>query len=58
MPWEHNNIQSVVIDTARDPMLATPFNYASMAWNNHFFFKGIVRLPSSLLSSRPLPSHL
>ena len=35
-------IQSLVVATARDPAKAALFNYASMAYNNHFFFKNLV----------------
>lgn len=43
--------KDLLLHYARDPTNAAIFNYASMAWNNHFFFKGIVRPPFS--SSRP-----
>ncbi|KAF2832019.1 Fe superoxide dismutase-like protein [Ophiobolus disseminans] len=33
--------KSLVIETARDPTKAYLFNVASMAFNNHFFFRGI-----------------
>lgn len=54
---QHENVttQTLLLSTARDPMLASLFNHASQAYNNDFFFKGIVlhdphtsRLPASL----------
>ncbi len=50
--------RALLLSTARDPRYASFFNYASMAWNNHFFFKGLVcetvtcfRCPAGLLRS-------
>lgn len=37
------SVHDIILETARDPLMANTFNYASMAWNNHFFFNGIVR---------------
>jgi superoxide dismutase, Fe-Mn family len=42
--------KSILIQTAREPDSASVFNYASMAFNNHFFFKGIV-------CQRPIPEQ-
>lgn len=42
-------VKDIVVEYARDPLNASLFNHASMAFNNHFFFKG--------LSSAPLPIH-
>ncbi|KAF2876510.1 Manganese/iron superoxide dismutase [Massariosphaeria phaeospora] len=39
--YEDQKAQSLVIEYARNPVTAYPFNVASMAWNNHFFFTGI-----------------
>ncbi|KAF3006006.1 hypothetical protein E8E13_010546 [Curvularia kusanoi] len=39
--YEHQDIKSLTIELARDPTKAYPFNLASMAFNNHFFFRGI-----------------
>ncbi|OCK77213.1 manganese and iron superoxide dismutase [Lepidopterella palustris CBS 459.81] len=39
--------QALIIKTARDPNRASIFNHASMAFNNHFFFRGITRDPSA-----------
>jgi Fe-Mn family superoxide dismutase len=40
-PWEAQDTKSLVIDFARDPTKAYAFNIASMAFNNHFFFRGL-----------------
>ncbi|KAL0254735.1 hypothetical protein SLS55_009259 [Diplodia seriata] len=34
-------VKDIVIKTAREPAIASTFNYASMAFNNHFFFSAI-----------------
>ena len=39
--YELNDIQSLIFRTARQPSQAAIFNYASQAWNNHFFFQTI-----------------
>jgi Fe-Mn family superoxide dismutase len=39
--WEHQDAKSLVIEFARDPAKAYAFNIASMAFNNHFFFRGL-----------------
>jgi superoxide dismutase, Fe-Mn family len=49
--WEHKDVKTIAITSARDPALAPLFNYASMAHNNHFFFDKI--LPASTSSSSP-----
>lgn len=33
------DVKTILLDTARNPATANTFNYASMAHNNHFFFK-------------------
>ncbi|KAF8863397.1 manganese and iron superoxide dismutase [Acephala macrosclerotiorum] len=38
-PWENSPTKDVAIYYSRDPNSAPIFNYASMAHNNHFFFK-------------------
>lgn len=38
---ENTETKALVVEWARDPMAAYGFNVASMAYNNHFFFKGI-----------------
>ncbi|KAH7069411.1 Fe superoxide dismutase-like protein [Paraphoma chrysanthemicola] len=40
-PYENQEPKSLVIEFARDPTKAYAFNIASMAFNNHFFFRGI-----------------
>ena len=47
-------MQDIVLATARDPSSVTIFNHASMAFNNHFFFNGLVRRPR-LQRHRPIP---
>ena len=39
--YENKAAKDLVIDFARDPTKAYAFNIASMAFNNHFFFRGI-----------------
>ncbi|KAF2645812.1 Fe superoxide dismutase-like protein [Massarina eburnea CBS 473.64] len=41
MTLENLDAKSLTIETARDPARAYIFNLASMAFNNHFFFKNI-----------------
>jgi Fe-Mn family superoxide dismutase len=43
---ENKESKSLVIELARNPVAAYGFNVASMAYNNHFFFRGIVRNPA------------
>lgn len=38
-PEESDDIRNLVLKFARDPMSASVFNHASMAFNNHFFFQ-------------------
>lgn len=40
-PYENQEAKSLVIEFARDPTKAYAFNIASMAFNNHFFFRGL-----------------
>ncbi|KAF2499186.1 manganese and iron superoxide dismutase [Lophium mytilinum] len=51
--WEPKKL---LIHYARDPTNAAIFNLASMAWNNHFFFKGIFRAPSPKKKDDPPPT--
>ncbi|KAF1929521.1 manganese and iron superoxide dismutase [Didymella exigua CBS 183.55] len=51
-PFEGQDMKSLVIEFARDPMRAYAFNLASMAFNNHFFFRGINTNPD-LVSTPP-----
>ncbi len=39
--WENQTPKNIAIKYARDPNWAPVFNYASMAHNNHFFFKNL-----------------
>ncbi|KAF2854904.1 Fe superoxide dismutase-like protein [Plenodomus tracheiphilus IPT5] len=50
-PYENQDPKSLVIEFARDPTRAYAFNVASMAFNNHFFFRGINTSPD--VQSRP-----
>lgn len=47
-PMEGQTPKSIALQTARDPMAASLFNHASMAFNNHFFFAGLSSSPLSL----------
>lgn len=49
--FENQEAKALVVDFARDPMKAYAFNIASMAFNNHFFFRGINANPD--VQSRP-----
>ncbi|KAL1654859.1 hypothetical protein SLS61_002608 [Didymella pomorum] len=51
----NQDIKALVINLARDPTMAYAFNLASMAYNNHFFFRGLNTNPD--LVSQP-PSEL
>jgi hypothetical protein len=42
-PDESTSTKNLAIKFARQPDQAATFNYASMAHNNHFFFKCLVR---------------
>lgn len=42
---DNKDVKAVAMATARDPSKAHIFNYASMAHNNHFFFKNITVPP-------------
>lgn len=53
--WENQEPKSLIVEWARDPMKAYGFNVASMAFNNHFFFRGINTDPN--ISSVP-PAEL
>ncbi|KAF2198152.1 manganese and iron superoxide dismutase [Delitschia confertaspora ATCC 74209] len=50
--YQHQTPEKLLIECARDPQRAYLFNLASMAWNNHFFFKGI-----SGVNAKPKPSQ-
>ncbi|EMD61928.1 hypothetical protein GGP41_002573 [Bipolaris sorokiniana] len=49
--YENQEPKALVIEFARDPTKAYAFNVASMAFNNHFFFRGLNTNPE--LQSRP-----
>ncbi|SPO00876.1 related to RSM26 - mitochondrial ribosomal protein, small subunit [Cephalotrichum gorgonifer] len=49
---EQKDTYSTIVSTARDPNKAPIFNHASMAHNNHFFFKNLSPRPG------PMPSDL
>jgi Fe-Mn family superoxide dismutase len=44
---ENQDPKSLILSYARDPMWAYGFNHASMAFNNHFFFKGLASDPNA-----------
>lgn len=48
----NKSTKDILLQTARDPEHAALFNYASMAFNNHFYFEGIS------LSGEPTPMSL
>lgn len=50
--YQNLDAKSLLVKFARDPQHAYEFNLASMAFNNHFFFKGINTQPEP---SRPSP---
>ncbi|KAK0610285.1 putative 37S ribosomal protein S26A [Lasiodiplodia hormozganensis] len=45
---EDDSTQTVAVKTAREPLFASTFNYASMAFNNHFFFQSITDRETSM----------
>ncbi|KAJ4301174.1 hypothetical protein N0V90_003264 [Kalmusia sp. IMI 367209] len=45
-PDENKAPQALIVDYARNPQTAYGFNVASMAFNNHFFFRGINSNPN------------
>ncbi|UPX18088.1 Superoxide dismutase [Ascochyta rabiei] len=51
-PFEGQDTKSLTIEFARDPTRAYGFNLASMAFNNHFFFRGLNTNPD-VLSAPP-----
>ena len=50
-PDDGAKVKDILIKYARDSHNATLFNYASMAYNNHFMFSTLVRLPPSRIRS-------
>lgn len=45
-------IKAIALQTARNPAEAAIFNHASMAFNNHFYFKGISTSPDQEMDPR------
>lgn len=43
-PGDIKQVHSIILESARQPDKAALFNHASMAYNNHFFFNGLVRI--------------
>ncbi|KAL2123215.1 hypothetical protein VTJ04DRAFT_3670 [Mycothermus thermophilus] len=43
--WASRTLKDIILATAREPHHAALFNYASMAHNNHFFFKHLTPTP-------------
>ncbi|KAK0733912.1 Manganese/iron superoxide dismutase [Lasiosphaeria miniovina] len=46
--WANQDIKSVVMESSREPENAVVFNHASMAHNNHFFFKQLSPEPTEM----------
>ncbi|KAK0618119.1 Manganese/iron superoxide dismutase [Bombardia bombarda] len=46
--FETKDVKLIVLSSARDPHQAAIFNYASMAHNNHFFFKHLSPAPVAI----------
>jgi Fe-Mn family superoxide dismutase len=58
-PWENQEAKALVVDFSRDPTKAYAFNIASMAFNNHFFFRGLNTNPDvQSQPSRILQNHI
>ncbi|KAK3941537.1 Manganese/iron superoxide dismutase [Diplogelasinospora grovesii] len=53
--WESKDLKNIVLATAREPAAAPIFNHASMAHNNHFFFKHLSPRPVEM--PEPLKHH-
>lgn len=47
-PDENMDIKPLLLKYARDPMSASIFNHASMAFNNHFFYQALSTSPQPL----------
>ncbi|KAK3341446.1 Manganese/iron superoxide dismutase [Lasiosphaeria hispida] len=43
--WENKDLKQIILNSARQPESAVLFNYASMAHNNHFFFRQLANKP-------------
>lgn len=57
-PYQNSDPKDLVLRFARDPMAASIFNHASMAHNNHFFFKGFSTAPVPLENQQNLKQSL
>ncbi|KAI0845141.1 manganese and iron superoxide dismutase [Daldinia vernicosa] len=55
--YEHEDALSILKSTAREPSQAPIFNYASMAHNNHFFFKNLSIVPDPELQEQEVPDE-
>ncbi|KAF2720280.1 manganese and iron superoxide dismutase [Polychaeton citri CBS 116435] len=47
-PYENYAIKALVMRFAHDPMAASIFNHASMAFNNHYFYDSLSTAPKTL----------
>ncbi|KAK4226140.1 Manganese/iron superoxide dismutase [Podospora fimiseda] len=56
--FETKDLQKIVLATSREPRYASIFNYASMAHNNHFFFKNLVGSEETIHIPKQLESDL
>lgn len=56
--YEDKLPKDIAIEFARDPLNASLFNHASMAHNNHFFYKGLSTLPKKLDEIPTLKANL
>ncbi|CZT02985.1 hypothetical protein WAI453_012209 [Rhynchosporium graminicola] len=52
--YESKAPKDILIKYARDPLSAPAFNYASMAFNNHFFFESLSPEPTAMPESLQL----
>lgn len=49
--WESQEAKKIILGTARNPLDARTFNYASAAHNNHWFFKRLTPTPKPMSSA-------
>ncbi|KAI1103323.1 manganese and iron superoxide dismutase [Jackrogersella minutella] len=52
--FENEDTLSIIKSTAREPSMAAIFNFASMAHNNHIFFKGLVNTNAAQQAGEPV----
>ncbi|KAM0721741.1 hypothetical protein Q7P37_002666 [Cladosporium fusiforme] len=57
-PDEKEDLKNLVLKYARDPMNASVFNHASMAFNNHFFYQSLSIKPMPLSRYQVLETSL